>query len=90
MSRVYLMIDFGMGPRVKTWWKLDAAPDPGTLKFKGFDGLRAWHLVEAESAAAARHLIGLERVGAGELYETRADHPGGRILASSGAREARP
>jgi hypothetical protein len=80
-TRVYLMADFGKGPRVAKEWRTKSDKTlPGSVPAKAL----RWWLVEADSADAARQGI--------DAYETGREMPepdnrcAGRILDSGGSR----
>lgn len=84
MSRVYLMADFGNGPRMERHY---AEPADLPESFEAIvAGAHRWWLVEAESADAARTIIrvnGTGNIGV-PVYETPI-HRLGCILDQGGA-----
>jgi hypothetical protein len=93
-ARVYLMADFGKGPRAWAWWNgvgdnpLTPAHHAGISDRRGrtCQDARAWWLVEAESAEAARDIIAHLASEKNDAASIRATHDfaPGRIIDSGG------
>lgn len=85
MTRVYLIADFGEGPRVYTSRRA-GPPTQAMLSSLQYVKLnaRGWWLVEAESADAARAIIADAVLGYDSEHPMRSGHDG-RILDSGAA-----